>query len=161
MISERFALEDFIPAPGQGALAVICRTNNLELIELLKKIEDPQSRAEFEAEHSLLEQVEGGCRFPVGAVAVTRRGIASKNHPIRSIDVNSTKRSLSTFDCHCITLYVNIFSADGTKSIKLKKMGSIKNAKQIGVSMGQSLIERGALDLARGWREAVEEWNRN
>lgn len=155
MISERFALEDFIPAPGQGALAVICRTNNLELIELLKKIEDPQSRAEFEAEHSLLEQVEGGCRFPVGAVAVTRRGIAS------SIDVNNTKRSLSTYDSHYITLYVNIFSADGTKSIKLKKMGSIKNAKQIGVSMGQSLIERGALDLARGWREAVEEWNRN
>ena len=160
-ISERFALEDFIPAPGQGALAVICRTNNQELIELLKKIEDPQSRAEFEAEHSLLEQVEGGCRFPVGAVAVTTRGIASKNHSTRTIDVNNRKRCLSTYDSHHITLYVNIFSADGTKSIKLKKMGNIKNAKQLGVSMGHSLIKRGALDLARGWREAVTEWNRN
>jgi hypothetical protein len=29
------------------------------------------------------------------------------------------------------------------------------------LSMGESLIKRGALDLAKGWREAVQEWNRN
>jgi hydroxymethylbilane synthase len=161
MIAERFTLEDFIPAPGQGALAVICRTDNHELIELLKKIEDPQSRAEFEAERALLEQIEGGCRFPVGAVAVTRRGIASKNCRTRNINNSNRNRCLSTHDSHYIILYVNIFSADGTKSIKLKKMGSIKDAKQLGLSMGESLIKRGALDLAKGWREAVQEWNRN
>lgn len=161
MIAERFALEDFIPAPGQGALAIICRTDNQELIELLKEIEDPQSRAEFEAERALLEQIEGGCRFPIGAVAVTRRGIASKNFRTRNINHNSRNRRLSRHDSHYIILYVNIFSADGTKSIKLKKMGSIKDAKQIGLSMGKSLIKRGALDLAKGWREAVQEWNGN
>src|SRR5919109_4965473 len=105
MIAERFTLEDFIPAPGQGALAVICRTDNQKLIELLKKIEDPQSRAEFEAEHALLQLIEGGCRFPIGAVAVTRRSIASKYSHTRNINNNR-------HNSHYIILYVNIFSAD-------------------------------------------------
>jgi hydroxymethylbilane synthase len=160
MIAERFALQDFIPAPGQGTLAVICRADNQELIELLKKIEDPLSRAEFEAERALLEQIEGGCRFPVGAVAVTRRGIA-KNRRTSNINHNNKNRYLDIHDSHYIVLHVNIFSADGTKSIKLKKMGSIKDARQLGLSIGRSLIKRGALDLAKGWREAVQEWNRN
>src|SRR5215216_2096227 len=122
MISERFVLEDFIPAPGQGTLAVICRTDNQELIDLLKKIEDPQSRAEFEAEHALLQLIEGGCRFPIGAVAVTRRSIASRYSHTRNIN-NNRDKCMCAHNSHFIILYVNIFSADGTKSIKLKEMG--------------------------------------
>ena len=154
-ISETFNLKDFIPSPGQGSLAVVCRTDNQQLIEILRTIEDPQSRAEFEAERALLEQVGGGCRFPVGAVAVTKRGITTEGYSSRPNKGNMGRR-----DSRSIILHASIFSADGTKHIKLRKMGSIKYAKQLGVIMGKSLIKDGAIDMAKGWREAVQKWNR-
>lgn len=150
-IVQRFNLRDFVPAPGQGSLAVICRTENHKLIELLRKIEDPQSRTEFEAEHALLKRIEGGCRFPVGAVAVSYKRARSMKHitNLQKIPVSS-----------CISLNASIFSADGTKCIKLTKRGDSSNAIELGLSMGELLIKGGALELAKGWREAVQKWNK-
>jgi hydroxymethylbilane synthase len=153
-IVQRFNLRDFVPAPGQGSLAVVCRTENHKLIELLRKIEDPQSRTEFEAENALLRRIEGGCRFPVGAVAVsykeTRRARSMKHI------TNLQKTPVSS----CISLNASIFSADGTKCIKLTKRGDSSNAIELGLSMGELLIKGGALELAKGWREAVQKWNK-
>jgi hydroxymethylbilane synthase len=158
MIAERFSLSHFTPAPGQGALAVICRADNLELIRLLKKIEDSQSRAEFEAEHALLEKIEGGCRFPLGAIAVAGHNFIAKQPWTRPGNIR--KKYRTTHDPRYLTLYASVFSADGTRNIKLRKRGNIKNARRLGLKMGRLLINGGALDLARGWREAVQKWNR-
>ncbi|MGI8831678.1 MAG: hydroxymethylbilane synthase [Nitrososphaeraceae archaeon] len=157
-IVERFAIKDFVPAPGQGSIAVVCRTDNQELIELLKKIEDPQSRTEIDAERALLQQIEGGCRFPVGALAVTRSSNRSMSNKIRT----STNKKFypKTQEPRYIHLYASIFSADGSKCIKLRKRGNTKDAKKLGVNMGKLLIKGGALDLAKGWRDAVQQWNR-
>jgi hydroxymethylbilane synthase len=152
-IAQRFSLRDFVPAPGQGSLAVVSRTDNYELIGLLKKIEDPQSRTEFEAEHALLGRIEGGCRFPVGAVAVSY-------NPRRIKYGKNINKSPKTQVSSCISLNASIFSADGTRCIKLRKSGDTKNARQLGLNMGELLIKGGALDLAKDWREAVQKWNR-
>jgi hydroxymethylbilane synthase len=154
-IVQRFNLEEFVPAPGQGWLAVICRTENYELIDLLKKIEDPQSRTEFEAEHALLGRIEGGCRFPVGAVAVSCKDTTRRARSMKNI---SNLQKLPVFSC--ISLNASIFSADGTKCIKLTKRGDSSNAIELGLSMGELLIKDGALELAKGWREAVQKWNK-
>jgi hydroxymethylbilane synthase len=157
-IVERFAINDFVPAPGQGSIAVVCRTDNQELIEILKKIEDPQSRTEIEAERALLQQIEGGCRFPVGALAVTRSSSRSMSNKIRT---SSNKKTYpKTQVQRNIHLYASIFSADGSKCIKLRKRGNTKDARKLGVNMGKLLIKGGALDLAKGWRDAVQQWNR-
>jgi hypothetical protein len=58
-----------------------------------------------------------------------------------------------------LTLYVSVFSADGTRNIKLRKRANIKNARKLGLKMGKLLINGGAQDLASGWREAVQKWN--
>ncbi|HUG97352.1 MAG TPA: hydroxymethylbilane synthase, partial [Nitrososphaera sp.] len=71
VIVERFGVRDFVPAPGQGAIAIVCRHDNRKLISMLKTIEDSRSRSEVLAERALIKKVEGGCRFPLGAVAVT------------------------------------------------------------------------------------------
>src|SRR5918911_5353856 len=71
VIIERFSVREFVPAPGQGAIAIVCRKDDKALIDMLKQIEDPRSRAEVMAERALIKKVEGGCRFPLGAVAVT------------------------------------------------------------------------------------------
>jgi hydroxymethylbilane synthase len=157
MIAERFSLTDLTPAPGQGSLAVICRADNLELIKLLKRIEDSQSRAEFEAEHAILEKIEGGCRFPVGAIAVTGHNFIANQSRIRPSNIR--KKYRNTRDPRYLTLYASVFSADGTRNIKLRKRANIKNARKLGLKMGKLLINGGAQDLASGWREAVQKWN--
>ncbi|MGI0082285.1 MAG: hydroxymethylbilane synthase, partial [Nitrosopumilaceae archaeon] len=58
---ERLSTNDFPPSPGQGAIAIVSRKDNYELIELLKKIEDPASRYAVEAERSLSIFVDSGC----------------------------------------------------------------------------------------------------
>ena len=59
--------KDFPPSPGQGALAIICRTDDDKTISMLKKIEDKKSRIEIEAERARSDYVESGCELPVGA----------------------------------------------------------------------------------------------
>jgi hydroxymethylbilane synthase len=77
--------------------------------------------------------VEGGCRFPLGAVATTRRDT--------------------------LTLYASVFSADGTKHIKASKAGRAEEPEKLGNAVADMLIKQGALEMAEGWRTAVQEWN--
>ena len=65
----KLSTDDFSPSPGQGALAIVARADDSQTIEMLKKIEDSQSRIEIEAERALSNYVDSGCRFPVGAYA--------------------------------------------------------------------------------------------
>ncbi|MEO9364308.1 MAG: hydroxymethylbilane synthase [Nitrososphaera sp.] len=134
VIVERFGVRDFVPAPGQGAIAIVCRRDDKKTIAMLRSIEDPKSRAEVTAERALIEKVEGGCRFPLGAVAVTKDDK--------------------------ITLYASVFSADGSRNIKVKKTGGAKSAEKLGESVADLLIKQGAQEMAEGWRKAVEEWNK-
>jgi hydroxymethylbilane synthase len=136
VIAERFDFKDFVPAPGQGAIAIVCRRQNAELIKLLKTAEDPKSKIEVDAERALVSKLEAGCRFPVGAIAVSNP-------------------EQSTF-----TLYASIFSPDGRKNIKLKNSGNVRYAAQVGIELADLLLKEGAKELAAGWRNAVEDWNK-
>lgn len=68
-VRELLPLEDFLPAPGQGALAVQCRQDDEEARALLELIDDPAVRAEVDAERAFLAGLGGGCSLPVGALA--------------------------------------------------------------------------------------------
>ncbi len=133
VIVERFGVREFVPAPGQGAIAIVCRKDDKSLIDMLRQIEDSRSRAEVMAERALIKKVEGGCRFPLGAVAVT----------------NKDK----------MTLYASVFSADGEQNIKVKKIGSAASPEKLGTKVADMLVKEGAMEMAEGWRRAVEEWN--
>lgn len=134
VIVERFGVRDFMPAPGQGAIAIVCRKDDRKTAAMLKRIEDDKSRAEISAERALIEKIEGGCRFPLGAVAI----------------IKDNK----------LTLYASVFSADGSKNIKVKKTGSVDNPEKLGRAVADILLRQGAGELAKGWREAVAEWNK-
>lgn len=126
--------DDFSPSPGQGALAIVSRSDDENVISMLKKIEDPDSRLEIEAERALSDFVDSGCRFPIGAYAKT--------------------------DGDEMSLDVSAFSVDGKKSIVVKKTGSKNDPKSLGRMAGKELQEKGVNDLALNWREKVEEWNK-
>jgi hydroxymethylbilane synthase len=69
LVSEIFEPDDMVPAPGQGALAVECRTSDTELVELLSSVDHAPTRTAVTAERSLLAALEAGCSAPVGAYA--------------------------------------------------------------------------------------------
>ncbi len=126
--------DDFLPSPGQGAIAIVARTDDSQTISMLKKIEDADSRLEIEAERALSDFVDSGCRFPVGAYAKS----------------NGSEMTLSAV----------AFSVDGKKSLKVHKTGDKNDPKSLGKSAGEELCENGVNDLALNWREKVEEWNK-
>ena len=130
---QRLSMTAFPPSPGQGALGIVSRRDNLELIELLKKIEDPETRDAVEAERSLSMFVDSGCRFPVGAFA------HKDNDRLR--------------------LKVVVYSVDGSKSIMVERDSEINQANELGKQVAIELKEKGISDIAKNWREKVEEWN--
>ena len=130
----KLSLDDFPPSPGQGALAIVCREDDSKTLEILQQIEDSKSRKEVEAERALSDSVDSGCRFPVGAFAIS--------------------------DSNSLTLKVAVYSMDGKKSIILEKSDNIDNAIELGKSLGDELRDRGVSEIASNWREELEEWNK-
>ena len=58
-----------LPAPGQGALGVECRADDVELVAALAALDDDHARAAVSAERAVLATLEGGCSAPIGALA--------------------------------------------------------------------------------------------
>ena len=64
----------FVPPPGQGALAVQARAGDAPLLARLAAIDHPETRAAVTAERAFLEALGGGCQVPVGAYAASAGG---------------------------------------------------------------------------------------
>ncbi|MET9964012.1 hydroxymethylbilane synthase [Streptomyces sp. NPDC006326] len=68
-VTDYLSVDNVLPAPGQGALAVECLASDAELVAALGELDDPFTRAAVTAERSLLAALEAGCSAPVGALA--------------------------------------------------------------------------------------------
>lgn len=67
-------IEEMLPAPGQGAVAVECREDDSQTREVLAAIHDEPTARCVNAERELLHQLGGGCHLPLGARAVIENG---------------------------------------------------------------------------------------
>ncbi|MGW0395468.1 hydroxymethylbilane synthase [Streptomyces sp. NPDC003042] len=67
--TDLLSVDNVLPAPGQGALAVECLASDADLVAALGELDDPDTRAAVTAERSLLAALEAGCSAPVGALA--------------------------------------------------------------------------------------------
>jgi len=131
-ITERLPLDQFPSAAGQGAIAIVAKEGNSEVIEILRSIEDKATRAEITAERSLILKLEGGCRVPIGAVGRTNG------------------KELSLFGC--------VFSLTATKKISAFAKGALSQAEELGGKVGEDLINQGAKDFEKEWREKYGVW---
>lgn len=61
---------DFVPAPGQGALAIEIRQDDTRTARYIGPLDDPDVRVAVEAERAAMAELEGGCRIPLGAVCL-------------------------------------------------------------------------------------------
>ncbi len=67
-----FEVDEFLPSPCQGILAVECRECDSEIVQLLQSISDTVTARRFAAERYMLQLLECGCDTPVGAHAEVR-----------------------------------------------------------------------------------------
>src|SRR5919108_5788245 len=66
-VTEWLPLDVMLPAPGQGALAVQCRSTDETTLGLLSALEDESTRRAVTAERAFLSRLGGGCAVPVAA----------------------------------------------------------------------------------------------
>ena len=120
----------FLPAPGQGALAVEIRSDRDEVAEQVRALEDLGSRQEVEAERALLKALGGNCRVPVGALARVEDG---SNVSMEGV----------------------VLSPDGLKAIRQGVSGPAKAAERLGKELASHLRAIGADRLLYGtWKKS-------
>jgi len=120
-ITEIMSPETFLPAVGQGAIAVECRLKDTEASEMVSGLDDAESRTAIIAERALLSALHGGCQVPLGAWARIERG------------------ELVLEACVC--------SADGVQFIKQRATAPPEQAAELGGHMAKLLIEAGAQNI--------------
>jgi hydroxymethylbilane synthase len=123
-VTQVFETEEMLPAPGQGALAVECRADDAELIELLGAVNDRQSMTATTAERGLLEGLAAGCSAPVAAYA-------------SGIDV--------------LAMTAAVMSLDGSTVLRAqgRAEASQQGARQLGRDVAADLLTSGAAELIR------------
>jgi hydroxymethylbilane synthase len=90
-ISQYFDIDEVIPAPGQGALALQTRKNCHEIIKALAEIHDPATYIATQIERQVLTRIGGGCSAPVGIHATT----SPEGYTIRTASYSTTGKCLS------------------------------------------------------------------
>lgn len=138
LVSEIFEPDDMVPAPGQGALAVECRTDNTELAELLARADDTPTRAAVTAERSLLAALEAGCSAPVGAYAVLSAGRLHLEGVVLSAPGASFQPAV-----------VDAAAAGGRMVIRERGEADIADAARLGRELATRMLELGAAGLMR------------
>lgn len=68
-VSQHFTVEEMVPAPCQGVLAVESRKDDHGTAALLEKIDDQATHLESSCERAFLARLGGDCNFPAGAYA--------------------------------------------------------------------------------------------
>ena len=119
-IAERLAVQDFVPSPGQGALGLECRSDDLRMRERLGALENPDERERVQAERAVASALGADCATPLGV------------HVAPAPDGG-------------VRMDVHLLSVDATESIRLWDQGP--NAPLLAEGMVRMLRERGADDL--------------
>ncbi|WP_103351877.1 hydroxymethylbilane synthase [Amycolatopsis sp. CA-128772] len=90
-ITETLDPIQMLPAPAQGALAVECRTADVDLEQLLRStLDDEGTRAAVTAERALLAALEAGCSAPVGALAEIVEDLDADGKVVERISLRGT-----------------------------------------------------------------------
>jgi hydroxymethylbilane synthase len=85
-ISQWVPSEIILPAPGQGALGVQCRTGDKRVIDILSVLTSPDTKKSVTTERAFLLALGGGCSIPVGAFAKVSEGMISMKGVVSSVD---------------------------------------------------------------------------
>lgn len=117
LITEVLSPTSFLPAVGQGALAIETRSSDERILPLVHPLDHILTRQATQGERALLRRLEGGCQIPIGAYGRVENG---------------------TFRLDAI-----IGSLDGKRSVRSSIQGSPDKSEQLGVSLAEKLLSDG------------------
>ncbi|MGA4670590.1 hydroxymethylbilane synthase [Propionibacteriaceae bacterium Y1923] len=126
-VTEYLDPEVMLPAAAQGALAIECRSDDLDSVaaRLAAGMDDPTTRARTVAERAFLSRLEAGCTAPVGALAEVTAG-----------------------ELHLRGLAI---SRDGVVRFAGQRVGDFGDAAEVGAQLAEQLLDDGAgVVLTRG-----------
>ena len=112
-ITHEFNTEELIPCAGQGIIAIQCRENDQEIINILEKINDDQSRIIANAERKVLKILEGDCDTAVGVYA--------------------------KIDKDLVNIKAELFSVDGKQRFFVEESENKKMVKDLSIKIGEKL----------------------
>jgi hydroxymethylbilane synthase len=120
---------EWLPAVGQGALAIVTREDDRPLRERLGAIHHPETATAVSAERAFLNALEGGCQIPIGALAVCADGEVSLSGLVADLD--------------------------GRTILRDRRTGPASDAALVGERLAGALRERGADDILERIRGAL------
>ena len=118
--TDELATDEFVPAPGQGALAVTAQDGKLAAT-LNEVLDHPRTRVETTVERVVLEELGGGCVAPIGAHAVIQG--------------------------EYVRVAVRVLSRDGTEEVAATRDLPIEHHPAAARDLAADLADRGAADL--------------
>lgn len=97
-INQVLTIEQLLPAPAQGALAIECRADDFELIEALDKLNDPLTRLITTAERAVLVGIGASCATAIGSFAEFIEGSLSLVCELSDPETNEHERVSKTIN---------------------------------------------------------------
>ena len=108
--------ETFLPAPGQGAIAIVARRSDSKTLDALAPVNDSGTAAELAAERAFLAVLEGSCRTPIAALARAGGG--------------------------GLSFRGQVLRPDGSESFEIEAGGRVEDAEAVGGHAGRDLLAR-------------------
>ena len=111
-------VEQSLPAAGQGAVGIECRTDDVQVQALLAPLADAETTYCVRAERAMNNHLQGGCQVPIGGYAVLQQG----------------------------QLYLRalVGDIDGSRIIRAEGKSPVENAEALGVQIAEQLLTQGA-----------------
>ena len=111
-------VEQSLPAAGQGAVGIECRTDDVQVHTLLAPLADAETTYCVRAERAMNNHLQGGCQVPIGGYAVLQQG----------------------------QLYLRalVGDIDGSRIIRAEGKNAVENAEVLGVQIAEQLLAQGA-----------------
>ena len=123
-VTEYLSPEVCTPAPGQAAIAAEARSDDAEILALIRAILHTPTAVAVEAERALLRAAGGGCQLPIGAHA--------------------------TLNGSALRLFATVTKVDGAATYRVEVTGSVDEPEIVGKAAYAELLAQGAGDLMHG-----------
>jgi hydroxymethylbilane synthase len=120
-IRMRIDTDDSLPAIGQGAIGIECRSDDHRVNSLIEPLHDAETAACVAAERAMNHRLQGGCQVPIAGHA--------------------------TLDGDMIQLRGLVGEVDGSQIIRGQIAGAATDAEALGTALADDLLERGAADI--------------
>ncbi len=117
-ITQHLEPEDSLPAIGQGAIGIECRSDDAAVNALIAVLDDPDTHVRVRAERAMNARLMGGCQVPIAGYAVIERGE--------------------------LILRGLVGRPDGSEVIRGAIRGRPEDAERLGTALADDLLSRGA-----------------